>query len=839
MADNQTDDSNFLTKLKPLYVAMLSSLLFTNSQLVTADTWNVGTSNWFTDGNWADGTAPTATDSVFINNGGTAQIGAAGALSDRLILGNNVADTGSISITAGGTLTSTGTSSIALGNIGAGNITVSGAGASWIASSTSSVVLGNTGTGTGTLNINSGGAASLTVTGTNDIQIGRLGTGTVTVDGTGSSLTISTQDEFLVSNPSTFTISNAATVTSNTTLGLSGTLNIGNGAAAGVFNISEVNGTGTTHILNFNQTDANYFFTKDGTTGGGSILISGSTIVNKLGTGKTTLTANNTYTGITTVNAGTLSVNGSIASSTTTVNAGGTLGGTGTVGTVNINGGTFAPGNSIGTTNVTGNVDFTGSGNYNVEVDVAGNSDKIIATGSATLTSGIVNVQPESGSYLANTNYNYTILTAGSLIGQFASVNSNLAFLTPTLTYDATNVFLKLTRNSVSFSSVANTPNQKAVSAILSSNSTALKTIVNNVLTLSNTAAQQAFDSLTGVQHTHGQVVVNQLGQQFQQQLFNRSSQSANGTLAFTSFNPMQGYLMADNTDNWQTSDTDTSSLVASQRGWWMQGFGGFGEIDDTTNASGAEYQSGGFAFGLDTDWRNLIVGVAGSYAKSNVDSFAGDSDIDSFQAATYASWQRNDTYINTTVGLGLHKVDATRRVTLGTSVSTASSDYDSVNVSTAIEAGKGIKLNLNTTLTPYVGVEYRHGTRDNFTETGAGTANLSVSEQDDDSLRTTLGLRLSRDITTQKGNRITPSAMIAYIHEHLDSTSRLEAGFSAVPTSTFRIDGSGLDRDRLQVGFGVTGQLNENTTLNVGYNGELAGSDDNHSFAATVSFVW
>ena len=50
-----------------------------------------------------------------------------------------------------------------------------------------------------------------------------------------------------------------------------------------------------------------------------------------------------------TVNGGTLSVNGSIASSSlTTVNAGGTLGGNGTVGNTTINGGTLAPGNSIG-----------------------------------------------------------------------------------------------------------------------------------------------------------------------------------------------------------------------------------------------------------------------------------------------------------------------------------------------------------------------------------------------------------------------------------------------------------------------------------------------------------
>ena len=62
-------------------------------------------------------------------------------------------------------------------------------------------------------------------------------------------------------------------------------------------------------------------------------------------------------------------MNGSIASSSgVTVNAGATLGGTGTVPSTTISGGTPSPGNSVGTISISGNLTFVGAGNYLVEV---------------------------------------------------------------------------------------------------------------------------------------------------------------------------------------------------------------------------------------------------------------------------------------------------------------------------------------------------------------------------------------------------------------------------------------------------------------------------------------
>ncbi|MGJ3627720.1 autotransporter outer membrane beta-barrel domain-containing protein [Sphingomonas sp. MMS24-JH45] len=162
------------------------------------------------------------------------------------------------------------------------------------------------------------------------------------------------------------------------------------------------------------------------------------------------------------MSGGTLAVNGSIVSPVT-VASGGTLGGTGSVGTVTIaSGGTYAPGNSIGTQTVNGNVTFAAGSIFQVEVNAAGAADRVNATGTATLSGGTVQVLAEAGSYARRTNY--TILTAaGGVNGRFANVTSNFAFLTPLLGYSANSVTLSLARNDLAFSALASDRNQAAV----------------------------------------------------------------------------------------------------------------------------------------------------------------------------------------------------------------------------------------------------------------------------------------------------------------------------------------------------------------------------------------
>src|SRR5690606_34498700 len=96
----------------------------------------------------------------------------------------------------------------------------------------------------------------------------------------------------------------------------------------------------------------------DTLTYGGSIVGTGA--VNQVGAGTTILTGNNSYTGATTVSAGTLWINGnqSAATGPTSVASGARLGGTGVIGgdvTV-ATGGILAPGNSPGVLTIDGDL---------------------------------------------------------------------------------------------------------------------------------------------------------------------------------------------------------------------------------------------------------------------------------------------------------------------------------------------------------------------------------------------------------------------------------------------------------------------------------------------------
>ncbi len=231
---------------------------------------------------------------------GTLQLGNGGTTGSIL---NNVVDNGALVFNRSDAVTFSGTVS------GAGSVTQAGTGQTILTGN--NTYTGVTTISTGTLQLGSGGTTGSIGTGNavdNSVLVFNRSdavTFSGTISGTGAMIQSGT-------NLLTFTGNN--TYTGTTTISNTGTLQLGNGATTGSI-VSDVTNNGT---LIFNRSDAVTF----------SGTVSGTGSLTQAGTGQTTLTANSTYTGSTTISSGTLQLgNGGTTGSivTTSVVDNGTL----------------------------------------------------------------------------------------------------------------------------------------------------------------------------------------------------------------------------------------------------------------------------------------------------------------------------------------------------------------------------------------------------------------------------------------------------------------------------------------------------------------------------------
>ncbi len=277
--------------------------------------------------------------------------------SDTTFIGTTPEANGALNV-AGGNLTNT--NNLIVGHEGTGRFTLSN---------------GTVSNVTGFIGAESDSSGSATATGgtwinTDALFVGDAGTGTLTIAGG------------IVSAPSV-TLANA--------VGSNGTLNFGTGTSVGTLIAGNITGVDGTALVNFNHSGILRL----------TPTLSGSLVVNHLGTGSTILTAANTYTSGTTVTSGRLQTNHLTALGT---------------GPVTINGGTLDP---VGTLTINS---LTWNGGM-ISSSLGASMDLIAITGPLELAAGggtFAFVADEGFAF----NTPYTILRAANLTDAFLSLFS-------------------------------------------------------------------------------------------------------------------------------------------------------------------------------------------------------------------------------------------------------------------------------------------------------------------------------------------------------------------------------------------------------------------------------
>lgn len=557
--------------------------------------------------------------------------------------------------------------------------------------------------------------------------------------------------------------------------------------------------------------------------------ISGGGDLHKLGAGTLVLTGDHSYSGATSVEAGLFVVNGALASPLTTVESGAGLGGTGTLQSAAIlAGGVHTPGNSIGTQSFAG--DYANHGTLVIEGTPTEN-DLLVVQGTVDVTGAELQLllQPDDPAlWQALSDERVFIRNEGgaAITGSFASVESNLLFLDPSVNYAGgagNDVTFQLARNDVSFDSVAATPNQAATGAAIDSLPTGSPVWRSIAVAGSEESVRRQFDLFSGELHAAIQ------GALLEDARFARAAIGERVRGAFSQTAALQPGEMtlasAQVTDASGATRADPAGLS-----FWSKAYGSWGEQRGEDGTATVDRDTRGVFFGGDLlladSWR---VGLMAGYGNGTigVGERGSSADFDSYTLGAYGGAAFGPVGLRLGAAYSWNDLDSTRHTPLGA----AKASYGVDTVQVFGELGYTLQAGAFA-LEPFAGAAYVHVSSDGYDESGA--AGLSSGSSDNDLTFSTLGARVSTGLGLGSVP-VTLNAEAGWNHAFGEVDPVVSHSFAG--SDSFKVAGAPIARDTAFVGAGVSVHLAENASLGAAYQGQFGDGASDHGLVLKLQF--
>jgi outer membrane autotransporter protein len=698
--------------------------------------------------------------------------------------------------------------------------------------------IGGTTISAGTLQLGNGGTSGSIVGNVTDngaLVVNRSGTITLpgVISGTGSLSQI---------GPGTTILTGNNTYGGGTTIN-AGTLQLGNGGTSGSI-IGNVVNNG---VFAINRSDA---FTVGN-------FISGTGAFQQNGSGTTILTATNTYSGATTVNAGALVVNGSIANSAVTVASGALLAGSGTVGATTVNsGGILAPGliGTPGTMAVAGNLAFQSGALYLVQVNAANGSAANVTTAGGAALAGTVNAAFAAASYATHT---FTILSAAGGLGgtRFGSLTTgNLpAGFTANLSYTDTNVILNLTATLGAFGAGSLSGNQASVANALNNffnNGGALPPAFVTIFGLTGGDLGDALSQLSGEAASGGQQAGFQMTSQFLGLMLDPFIEGRSGVAGTSGpalgFAPEREALPDDIALAYSSvlKAPKAPSTASFKQRWsvWGSAYGGSNRTSGDPAVAGSHdlnARTAGFAGGLDYRLTpNSLVGfaLAGGGTNWSLSQGLGSGKSDAFQAGIYGVTRSGPAYLAAALAYTNHWMSTDRFAFAGDHL-TAS--FNAQSFGARVEGGYRFGVPLGG-VTPYAAIQAQNFRTPSYSETdtnGGGFA-LAYAARTATDTRSELGARFDRLLAFDPGAALALRARLAWAHDWV-SDPALAAVFQTLPGASFIVNGATPAKNSALASAGAELRLANGVTLLGKFDGEFAAHSSTYAGTGTIRYAW
>jgi uncharacterized protein with beta-barrel porin domain len=685
----------------------------------------------------------------------------------------------------------------------------------------------------------SGGAAGIEITSPNF-------TGSITNAGTVSSIV----GPGIVVTASTFTASIANTGTISGVTGIS----TASAPSVGIFDSGIIVGTGGIAILF--GTGTNTLTLGPGFNIQGNVIGSGADIFQLGGAGSgnfnlSTIGAAQQYQGFTTFNvvSGVWNTTGTFGQAHAWNVNGGTLAGTGTFQSVNVNaGGTLEPG-TPGTPatlmTINGNLAFASGAAYLVNLNSSTASRANVA-GAVTLN-GVVQGFLTAGSYNGRTSYD--VLDPTSISGKFTGFTAiNAPGFGGTLTYTPTNVLLNLTANLGTGGNI--NQNQQNVANAINNVFNSGGTLPANffpLFTLSGGALGTALSQLDGEAGTGAERAAFQLTDQFLELMLDpfvngrgyAPGAPGGGALGFA---PDQQESLPPDVALAYASIFKAPPKPTFDQRWsvWGSAFGGSNTTNGDPVAGSNTTRTGTFGVAAGADYRispytTVGFALAGAGTNWGLANALGTGRSDALQAGAYGISWFGPAYLAGALSFSNHWF-TTNRSALGDQIT---ANFVGQGYGARAEGGYRVAVLPTFGVTPYGAVQFQDFNTPAFSETDqtGGGLGLNVAAMNATDVRTELGSRFDAP-TLLYGRPLVLYGRVAWAHDFV-SNPALGAVFQTLPGGSFTVNGAPIPHDSALTTAGAQLFLSASWSLLAKFDGEFANGSQTYAGSGTLRYTW
>lgn len=269
--------------------------------------------------------------------------------------------------------------------------------------------------------------------------------------------------------------------------------------------------------------------------------------------------------------------------------------------------------------------------------------------------------------------------------------------------------------------------------------------------------------------------------------------------------------------------------------GLWIEGTGAWGSVDGNGNAASFKRSNAGIVFGADGHiGQGFYAGALAGYSRSTLDVADRNSAVsgDNFEVGVYGGGEWNGLGLRAGASHAWSGLSSERNAVFSGFNETLSATYQARRSQVYGELAYALRSG-TLSVEPFAGLAHVRVERDAYTETG-GTAALSGASSMFDATFSTLGVRASAEFETGAA-LVRAEGSVGW--RHALNSSDPQAQHSYAGSSAFTVNGTPLAQDVLVISAGLQTELSEGFTAGVTYAGQLSAAGHNHGVRGSLNW--